>query len=246
MELVKLKGTGDGVKIYLSPDAEVSACMRALHDKLDAFRKFFGNGHCNIYIIGRELTDSDKMRLEAIVSAMLPESTVNYGERRFWRSKKTEETEKSAEETENIEKTEQAENTEETEAPAEEIPIRQIKEVITSNFKSNRARFYEGIVKSGRIVESDGHLLLMGDVEEGGKLIAVGNVIVMGNIFGEIEAGCMGNEQAYVAALDLSPTLVKIAGVSGEIPPREEGEEIEPEKAYLINNEIKIEKFWLK
>lgn len=242
MELVKLKGTGDGVKIYLSSDEEISAVMRALHDKLDAFRKFFGSGHCNIYIIGRELSDSDKMRLESIVSAMLPESTVNYGERKFFRPIPKKEEEKEAEIPE--EQSSEAENPEEEEE--EGIPVRQIKEVVTSNFKSNRARFYEGVVKAGRIVESDGHLLLMGDVEEGGKLIAVGNVIVMGNIFGEIEAGCMGNDQAYIAALDLSPTKVKIAGISSEIPPREEGEEIEPERAYVINNEIKIEKFWLK
>ncbi len=249
MELVKLKGTGDGVKIYLSADEDISNVMRALHDKLDAFRKFFGSGHCNIYIIGRELGESDKMRLEAIVSAILPESTVNYGERKFFRSFLQKE-DAAPEETIELEKLEEAakKHAEELENADkdEEIPLRQIKEVVTSNFKSNRARFYEGVVKAGRIVESDGHLLLMGDVEEGGKLIAVGNVIVMGNVFGEIEAGCMGNSQAYIAALDLSPSKVTLAGVSGEIPKRGEDEEIEPEKAYLINNEIKIEKFWLK
>lgn len=237
MELVKLKGTGDGVKIYLSANEEISLIMHALHDKLDEFRKFFGSGHCNIYIIGREMSRSDRMRLEAVIKAMLPESTVNYGERKIFRTSK-----KSEKEEEKIE--DKPQNNPE---PSDfTIPVEQIKEVVTHNFKSNRARFFEGVVRDGKIVESDGHLVLMGNVEKGGKLIAVGNIIVMGAVMGEIEAGCMGNINAYAAALELSPESIKIAGVSAEIKNRDENEKISPEKAYLINNEIKIEKFWLK
>ena len=90
MDLVRLKGTGDGVKIYFSPDEEFSVILQALHGKLGEFRRFFGSGHCNIYIIGRELSSSDKMRLEAVVTAMLPESSINYGERKFFRAFKKE------------------------------------------------------------------------------------------------------------------------------------------------------------
>lgn len=242
MDLVRLKGTGDGVKIYFSPDEEFSAIIQALHGKLGEFRKFFGSGHCNIYIIGRELSASDKMRLEAIVTAMLPESTINYGERKLFRAFRKESAEKKEEETEETSKEEPEK--EKTDEPT--IPVAQIKEVVTGNFKSSRARFFDGVVKKGRIVESDGHMVLMGNVEEGGKLIAVGNIVVMGGIYGEVEAGCMGNASAYVAALDLSPEKISIAGRSLTPEKRPDGEEIEPQKAYLINNEIIIEKFWLK
>lgn len=236
MELVRLKGTGDGVKIYLSPDDDFSLITKALHDKLDEFRRFFGSGHCNIYFIGRELSSSDKMRLESVVSAMLPESEINYGERKLFRTLQKE----HEEETETAETEEAAE----AETPSEPtIPVEQIKEVVTDNFKSSRARFFDGVVKKGRVVESDGHMVLMGNVEEGGKLIAAGNIIVMGGIYGEVEAGCRGSEDAYIAALDLSPSKIIIAGRSA-IP--EKSEETVPQKAYLINNEINIEKFWLK
>lgn len=235
MELVKLKGTGDGVKIYLSSDEDISLIMHALHDKLDEFRKFFGNGHCNIYIIGRELNKSDKMRLEAIVTAMLPESTVNYGEKKFFRTIRKEK------------KTEEPAQTAQPEEMSEPpIPVREIKEVVTHNFKSSRARFFEGAVRAGKIVKADGHLVLMGNVEKGGKLVAAGNIIVMGGIYGEVEAGCMGSSGAYIAALDLSPEKINIAGVTIEPEERGEDEDLVPRKAYLINNEIKIEKFWLK
>jgi septum site-determining protein MinC len=84
----------------------------------------------------------------------------------------------------------------------------------------------------------------MGNVESGGKLIAVGNIIVMGSVKGEVEAGCMGNHDAYIAALDLSPTKIKIADTVFEPEKYTENEDNSPRKAYLINNEIKIEKFW--
>ncbi len=239
MDLVRLKGTGDGVKIYLSPDGGIAPVTHALHDKLDEFRKFFGSGHCNIYIMGRELSASDKMRIEAIISAMLPESTVNYGERKLIRTVRKEREPKEADEA--------VEETPET-VKEPTIPVEQIKEVVTDNFKSSRARFFDGVVKAGRIVESDGHMVLMGSVEKGGKLIAAGNIIVMGGIYGEAEAGCMGSKGAYIAALELSPQKLSIAGKSKTFCETEDemNAEKSPEKAYLINNEIEIEKFWLK
>ena len=86
MSIIKLKGTGDGVKIYLDPEEDISDLVKALHSKLDEFRRFFGSGHCNIYFLGREFTKSDKLRLEAVAKAMLPESAVNYGENNIERA----------------------------------------------------------------------------------------------------------------------------------------------------------------
>ena len=40
-------------------------------------------------------------------------------------------------------------------------------------------------------------------------ITAVGNVIVIGSIKGSVEAGCMGNDNAYIFALDFKPTDVE-------------------------------------
>ena len=200
-EIIKLKGAGDGVRIYLDASSSISDISNSLYDKLRQFRKFFGDGHCNIYFAGRPLTDSDKMRLEAIVKAMLPESTINYGEHR--RIEKENVVEQTLELPHDL-----AENTE----TVDDTPFREIRDVVTTNFKSSRARFYEGVVR-GRKVESDGHLVLVGDVEESGKVAAVGNVIVLGKLRGQVEAGCMGNKDAYVIALDMAPNDIRIAGL---------------------------------
>ena len=236
-ETIKLKGTIDGVKIYLDAQCQISDITNSLYEKLRQFRTFFGDGHCNIYFVGRELEVSDKMRLEAIVSAMLPESTVNYGERKkVPNSDYKEQTlklpndlkEAAQEDTDNGEKSLEA-----------------IKEVVTTNFKSSRARFYEGTVRAGKTLESDGHLVLVGNVEEGARIVAVGNVIVMGSVKGSVEAGCIGNDRAYVIALDFEPTEVRIAKARRGFDKSEFDGENKQKKAYLIDNEIYTEDFLL-
>ncbi len=233
-EIIKLKGTIDGVKIYLDADCSVSDITASLYEKLRRFRSFFGDGHCNIYFVGRELTASDKMRLEAIVSAMLPESAINYGERK--RVKSEDYKEQTLKLPDDL--------TEKQSADADEgdKPFEKIKEVVTTNFKSSRARFYEGAVRGGKTLESDGHLVLVGDVEEGARIAAVGNVIVLGSVKGAVEAGCMGNDGAYIIALSFSPSEIRIAKTRRGFN-KEDFEQVSAKKAFLVNNEVYIEDF---
>ena len=225
-ELIKLKGTIDGVKIYLDSEGNISDIITSLYEKLRQFRKFFGDGHCNIYFVGRTLEASDKMRLEAVVSAMLPESSVNYGERKRVSGAEIEKTlELPKEELEN------AKAEEEARAEAAEEPFREIKEVVTTNFKSSRARFYEGAVREGKTVESDGHLILVGDV------------IIMGRLSGSVEAGCMGNDNAYVIAMDFEPEEIRIAKYYRKFETSETEGFTAPQKAFSLDERIFTEDF---
>lgn len=227
-EIIRLKGTGDGVKIYLSENVDFSEIILNLRRRLEEFRRFFGNGHCNIYIIGKNLDKSDKLRLEAVISSMLSESNIYYGEKRRITC------EKAVDELLEEKKIQKREELSE---------IKEIKDVVTSNFKSNRARFYEGVVKNGRIVESDGHLILMGDVEPGGKVEAIGNIVVMGKLLGCAEAGCMGNKNAYIVALDFEPEKIIIAGIE-----KREFSELKKDmqKAVLTDNQIYTYEYLVK
>ncbi|MBQ2665101.1 MAG: septum site-determining protein MinC [Clostridia bacterium] len=231
-EIIKLKGTGDGVKIYLDKESSISDITSSLYEKLRQFRKFFGDGHCNIYFIGRELTPSDKMRLEAIAGAMLPESSVNYGEQR--RVRENNDLEKTLELPEEIGETAAI-------GQSDEMPFREIKDVVTTNFKSSRARFYEGTVRGGKKVESDGHLILVGDVLEDGAVSAVGNIVIMGALKGKAHAGCMGSDSAYVIALNMSPTDIRISNAHAyyDVESFRGG----AKKAYLSDDKIVAEDF---
>lgn len=232
-EIITLKGTGDGVRIYLSENSTISDITGSLYEKLRQFRKFFGDGHCNIYFAGRELAPSDKMRLEAIVSAMLPESTVNYGERK--KVRENDALEKTLELPSEIKEEAAIEN------DADSETFKEIKEVVTTNFKSSRARFYEGVVREGTRVESDGHLVLVGDVEKGGTVTAAGNIVVFGSLKGRAHAGCMGSDSAYVIALDMTPEDIKISSAHAYY--EKERFQGGAKKAYLSDGRIECEDF---
>mgnify|MGYP002773377688 CR=1 FL=1 len=225
-EIIKLKGTGDGVKIYLSPNCGISEVIRALHDKLDEYRKFFGNGKCNIYFIGDDISESDRLRLESVSKAMLPEATVQFGEKKFFKK---------------LEKLmEKEKDPDEPREPKPYVPT--MEEVIATNFKQNRARFFEGVVKPGKRIESDSHMILVGDVMEGGEVCASGNVVIFGRLMGNAIAGAGGSHDAYILALDFTPQNIAIATIKKEdMEPGEGG----IKKAKLINNEIFVEEFLL-
>ena len=67
-------------------------------------------------------------------------------------------------------------------------------------------------VRSGQEVTHQGDLVVLGDVHVGGRLVATGDVIVVGALRGFAWAGAEGNEGAIIYAQPLEPTQVRIAG----------------------------------
>ena len=63
------------------------------------------------------------------------------------------------------------------------------------------------------MLETESSVVILGDVNPGGKVVACGNVIVLGSLKGNIFAGASGNENAFVVALDMDPMQIKIADI---------------------------------
>lgn len=55
-------------------------------------------------------------------------------------------------------------------------------------------------------MEVEGDLLLVGDVNPGGKVISTGNIYIMGNLYGIAHAGVMGDREAFITASYMKPT----------------------------------------
>lgn len=94
-------------------------------------------------------------------------------------------------------------------------------------------------LRNGRTVHSDGHVVVVGDVNAGAVVVAAGDVIVWGRVRGVVHAGCKGNESAVVCALDLAPTQLRIAGYITISP--EDRRRPRPEKALVRNGRIEAE-----
>ncbi|MEQ9618561.1 MAG: septum site-determining protein MinC [Deltaproteobacteria bacterium] len=96
-------------------------------------------------------------------------------------------------------------------------------------------------LRSGQNVEHDGDVLIIGDVNPGSYVTASGNIIVMGTLSGIVHAGAGGDDSAVVIALKLKPQQLRIARWITRSPDESEDPEY-PEKAYIRNNQMLIEK----
>ncbi|WP_066194426.1 MULTISPECIES: septum site-determining protein MinC [Gracilibacillus] len=67
------------------------------------------------------------------------------------------------------------------------------------------------IIRSGQVLQVTGDLLLIGDVNPGGRVIATGNIFIMGNLKGVAHAGYQGNREAIIAAAHMAPSQLRIA-----------------------------------
>lgn len=74
------------------------------------------------------------------------------------------------------------------------------------------------IVRSGQVLEVTGHLLLIGDVNPGGKVMSTGNIYIMGQLNGVAHAGCHGDTQAIIAASYMKPSQLRIAHYISRAP----------------------------
>ncbi|MYL41628.1 septum site-determining protein MinC [Virgibacillus massiliensis] len=74
------------------------------------------------------------------------------------------------------------------------------------------------IVRSGQILHVTGDLLLIGDVNPGGKVTATGNIYILGNLRGIAHAGVDGDIKAFIAASFMNPSQLRIADYISRAP----------------------------
>ncbi|MBF0342620.1 MAG: septum site-determining protein MinC [Nitrospirae bacterium] len=96
-------------------------------------------------------------------------------------------------------------------------------------------------IRGGQRITHDGDLMIIGNVNPGAYVIATGNIIVFGVLNGVAHAGAGGDEGAVVIALRLKPQQLKIAGIVTR-PPDDDIQTLYPEKAFVENKTIQIEK----
>jgi septum site-determining protein MinC len=67
-------------------------------------------------------------------------------------------------------------------------------------------------IVAGQAIHFGGTIVIFGDVSPAAEVIADRDVIVFGRLRGVVHAGAAGNEDAFIAALILAPTQVRIGG----------------------------------
>ncbi len=125
------------------------------------------------------------------------------------------------------------------------------KEKIESYYQDvadNTGEFYKGTLRSGQVLKCDTSIVIIGDVNPGAKIIAKGNIVILGSLKGNAYAGAAGDESCFVTALDMDPVQIKIGNVIGRSADRGPWEAIrnrrrtmDPQIALVSDGNILIE-----
>lgn len=124
---------------------------------------------------------------------------------------------------------------------------------ITSNLgaamevNDDLGHFYRGTLRSGQSIEFASSIVVIGDVNPGAKVIAKGNIIVIGSLKGAAFAGVNGSQNAFIIALDMDPMQLRIGDLYARSPDskgflkKKHQPSKEMQIAFVENNNIYIE-----
>ena len=80
--------------------------------------------------------------------------------------------------------------------------------------EENNGRFYRGDVNDGEVIESEGSLVIIGNVLPGGTVAAAKDVIVLGDLSGDAYAGLGNEDEHFIFASRMNPHTCKIGSLS--------------------------------
>lgn len=115
-----------------------------------------------------------------------------------------------------------------------------IKKAYDREISTSETKFHRGSLRSGQKLETEGSLVIIGDVNSGAEVVASDNIIVLGNLRGLAHAGAKGNKQAIIAAGLLDTVQIRISNIVREID-RDEEPMHKQAYVYVHDNKIIIE-----
>ena len=214
---VYFKATKDNIYVVLDPIADFCEIKEALAIKSSRSKRFFGEGDAFIIFKGRLLTDDEESQLVKVIEGET--------DLRVYVSEEKEHDDIYSEES----------------PVSPPFPLNTIK----MPKDLNTALFHKGSLRSGMCVEGEGSVIIIGDVNPGGEIIAGGNIIVLGTLKGLAHAGVYGDKNAFVAALSLQPVQLRIANmittIAEELGKQGKTAANTPSYAYVLDERIYIE-----
>ena len=87
-------------------------------------------------------------------------------------------------------------------------------------------------VRSGMEIRHEGTIILLGDVNPGGSVIAQEDIIIWGRLKGIAHAGAQGNRASRIMCLQIQPTQLRIADVVARAP-NQAPSQLQAEIAYV-------------
>ena len=103
-----------------------------------------------------------------------------------------------------------------------ELGLYNIKRTFIQEVSTSETKFHKGSLRSGKRIEEDGSVVILGDVNSGAEVIATDNIVVLGTLRGLAHAGAKGNKKAIISAGKIDTVQIRIANIVREIDRDEE------------------------
>ncbi|MEM7579926.1 MAG: septum site-determining protein MinC [Cyanobacteria bacterium P01_A01_bin.80] len=101
--------------------------------------------------------------------------------------------------------------------------------------------YLETTVRSGVEIRHRGSVIILGDVNPGGIVVADGDILIWGRLRGVAHAGAQGNSECTIMALQMEPTQLRIANALARAPEKSPTQHT-AEVAYMTTQGIRITK----
>ena len=106
-----------------------------------------------------------------------------------------------------------------TDVNAESLGLRTRKSVLRgnsdsfgiANTNSEEAVLFKKTIRSGTSLKYAGHVIVDGDVNPGGEILAAGSIYIWGKLRGLVHAGMNGSEKEVICTMELDPIKLRIA-----------------------------------
>ena len=212
---ILFKGNAEGLVIVIPEWYTPDQIMSEMETKISAASRFFKGARIRVVYRGPHLSSEDEARLKAILD------------------------EKSGAVIESFSREE--ENTQSTKNDSQPVHFSGYRKFFSGDMNEDNCKFIRSTVRGGTRIEYDGSVVVIGDVNPGGEIIASGNVIVLGNLRGMVHAGAGGNKDAFVYALSLKPNQIRIAEAIARCPDDDDEGTITPEITTVKDGMIIVE-----
>ena len=114
-----------------------------------------------------------------------------------------------------------------------------IKKTFYKEVATSETKFHKGSLRSGKRLEFEGSIVIIGDVNAGAEVVAGENIVVVGALRGLAHAGAKGNKDAVIEAVDIEAVQIRIADIVKEIE-RDEGEIHKVKTSAYINDKDEL------
>lgn len=212
---VIFKGTKEGLYIILKEEMDLDTIKSNLEKKIKPSKRFFEGANI-INFKGKKLTQEEFDELKEVIEKEYGMTVVgSFGDKYY-----------------------------DTKSEHFEIKKPDILEQLPfENVHKGEALIVRATLRSGQLIQYGGDVVVIGDVNPGAHIKAVGSVMIMGTMRGIVHAGVNGDYGVFIAAYKMQPTQLRIGDIITRSPDGRGSKFNNPEIAMVKQGKIVVEPY---